>query len=43
MARLFVECGWTQEKIAARMGKQQAWVSKRLIVGRFLRFNSSGI
>jgi ribosomal protein L19E len=43
MARLFVECGWTQGKVAARMGKQQAWVSKRLIFRRFLSFNPSGI
>jgi hypothetical protein len=37
LARLFVECGWTQERIAARVGKKQAWVSNRLRFGRFIQ------
>lgn len=43
MARLFGECGWTQEKIAARMGKRQDWVSRRLLYGRFLKNMSADI
>jgi hypothetical protein len=42
MARLFERCGWTQERIARQMGKKQAWVSKRLCLGRFLSFIPSG-
>lgn len=42
MARLFEECGWTQERIAERMGKSQKWVSNRLLFGRFLAFRTSG-
>jgi len=38
MARLFNECGWTQEKIARKMGKKQTWVSLRLVFARFLIF-----
>lgn len=38
LARLFVDCGWTQEKIGKRMGQTQSWVSRRLIFGRFLSF-----
>jgi len=40
LARLFVECHWTQEAIAARMGQSQQWVSCRLRFGRFLRFTT---
>lgn len=43
LARLFEECGWTQERIAGRMGKTQGWVQKRLCFGRFLRINPDGI
>ncbi len=42
VSRLFEECGWTQEKIAGRMGKKQPWVSKRLCFGRFLKFIPTG-
>lgn len=42
VARLFEQCGWTQERIAQRMGKRQQWVSYRLIFGRFLEFTTSG-
>jgi hypothetical protein len=42
VARLFEECGWTQERIAQRMGKRKAWVSNRLIFGRYLAFRTSG-
>lgn len=41
-ARLFMECGWTQQQIAERMGKKQDWVSRRLLFGRFLDFMASG-
>jgi hypothetical protein len=37
LARLFVECGWTQERIAGKMGQTQSWVCYRLRFGRFLR------
>jgi transcriptional regulator with XRE-family HTH domain len=43
LSRLFRECGWTQERIAKRMGKPQNWVSRRLIFGRFLEFTPSGV
>jgi hypothetical protein len=42
MARLFEECDWGQEKIAARMGKRKSWVSYRLKFGAFLGFSTSG-
>lgn len=48
MARLFEECGWTQERIAERVselsGKRitQSRVSRRLVFGRFLKFMPSG-
>lgn len=42
MARLFDECGWTQEKIVARMGKKQEWVFIRLKFGAFLSFATGG-
>ena len=42
VARLFAECDWTQARIAARMGRSQNWVSKRLLFGRYLRFSTSG-
>lgn len=38
MAKLFTECGWTQELIALHMGKTHGWVSRRLVFGRFLKF-----
>jgi hypothetical protein len=38
VARLFVECGWTQERIAKRMGWSQGRVAQRLIFGRFLNY-----
>lgn len=37
LARLFAECGWTQERIGQKMGKSQNWVSYRLRFGGFLR------
>jgi len=42
LARLFLECEWTQERIGQKMGRTQAWVSFRLIFGRFLSFITSG-
>lgn len=38
LARLFVACGWTQERIAGHLKKGQQWVSRRLIFGRFLDY-----
>ena len=42
MARLFVECEWTQERLARRMGKTQQWVAYRLRLGQFLEFTTTG-
>lgn len=41
-ASLFIESGWTQDMIAKREGKSQAWVSYQLCFGRFLGFITSG-
>jgi hypothetical protein len=38
LARLFIECGWTQHKIAERMGWSQTKVARQLLFGRFLGF-----
>jgi hypothetical protein len=37
VARLFVACGWTQVRIAQKMGRNQSWVARHLLFGRFLR------
>lgn len=37
VARLFEECGWSQDKIARHMSKKVPWVSRRLCFGRFLK------
>ncbi len=42
VARLFVECGWTQVRIAERMGWSEGKVSRQLVFGRFIRFLPSG-
>lgn len=42
LARLFVQCGWTQQRIAEKEGKTQRWVDYRLRFGRFLDFRTSG-
>lgn len=42
LARLFGECGWSQERIAKRMGKTQGWVSQRIIFAAFLSFITTG-
>jgi hypothetical protein len=39
LARLFHDCGWTQERIAQKVGKKQQWVSYRLLFARFLDYN----
>jgi len=36
VSRLFVQCGWTQERIGRRMGWTKGRVSQRLLFGRFL-------
>jgi hypothetical protein len=44
MARLFIECEWSQEQLASYLTKRRGdnvspdWVSKRLRFGRFLSF-----
>lgn len=40
MGLLFDRSGWTQEELAARIGKSQDWVSLRLRFGRFLHFTT---
>jgi hypothetical protein len=35
-----VECGWTQERIAQKVGKKKTWVCYRLRFGAFLAFTS---
>lgn len=42
IARLFNECEWKQERIAAKMGRSQGWVSLRLVFARFLIFITQG-
>ena len=42
IARLFIESGWTQDRIAKRMGRSQSWVGYRLVFGRFLQFTTTG-
>jgi hypothetical protein len=41
LARLFGDCGWTQERIAGRMGQSQRWVAYRLLFGRFIAFRTA--
>jgi hypothetical protein len=43
LARLFARSGWTQEDLATKEGKTQAWISRRLVFGRFLEFMPNGI
>ena len=38
IARLFGGSGWTQERIAKRVGKSRVWVTYRLQFGSFLHF-----
>lgn len=35
LSQLFCECGWTQQEIADKEGRNRDWVSKRLRFGRF--------
>jgi hypothetical protein len=43
LAELFVRSGWTQEQLAAEEGKKQAYISQRLVFGRFLGFIATAI
>jgi transcriptional regulator with XRE-family HTH domain len=38
LAKLFARSGWTQQELAAKENKTQAWVNQRLCFGRFLEF-----
>ncbi len=38
LARLFVECEWSQERIGRHLDRAQSWVSQQLTFGRFLEF-----
>lgn len=40
LARLFVECRWTQEAIGKRIGWTKGRVCQRLLLGRFLEFTA---
>jgi len=42
LARLFHQCGWTQQRIADKVGKSQNWVCYQLRFGAFLEFITSG-
>lgn len=42
LARLYVRCGWTQERIAEVEGKTHQRISQLLLFGRFLSFATSG-
>lgn len=43
LAKLFDRSGWTQEQLAAKEGKKQPYVSRRLQFGRFLAIMPNGI
>ena len=43
LARLFDRSGLTQEALAKEEGKDQAWVARCLLLGRFLNFMSTDI
>src|SRR5215472_17541984 len=36
LAKLFVSSGWTQEELAAEVGKSQSWIDQQLRFGRFI-------
>jgi hypothetical protein len=42
LSRLFFECEWTQERIAAKVGKSKAWVCRQLAFGTFLNSLPTG-
>ncbi len=42
LADLFYRSGWTQDRLAAKEGKSQQWVSFRLRFGAFLHFTTTG-
>ena len=41
-AKLFERCGWTQQRIADKVGKSQPRVRQLLTYGRFLAFSTTG-
>lgn len=43
LATLFYRSGWTQEKLAAKEGKEQRWISRRVVFGRFLNSRPDGL
>jgi hypothetical protein len=43
MALLFARSGWTQEELARKEDKGQAWIALRLRFGRFLNFNTTDV
>jgi hypothetical protein len=42
LAALFWRSHWSQDELAQAEGKNQAWVSRRLLLGRFLDFMTAG-
>lgn len=42
LAKVFARSGWTQEELAAKVGKDRTWVARRLTLGRFLDFVPMG-
>ncbi len=43
LAVLFARSNWTQEQLAKKEGKNQSWVARQLLFGRFLSFMPMGI
>jgi len=42
-AVLFYKSGWTQQKLADKEGKDQSYIARRLLFGRFLQYMPIGI
>jgi hypothetical protein len=43
LAVLFAKSGWNQERLAAKEGKGQQWISRHILFGRFLNFTPFGV